>query len=166
MEAIQIECQCSACGYKWFYLPFEETRLLRAELLRYEVHGNSGRRRWGFRRNDGYARESGCGCGDAGCLFLEGFACAEMFDGCGCLGCSALPLTMFTGIAILAPFTHLFTKLARKDLPLYHRACPACDNGMFERTTVLYKNGRAEQLSKSIQLPVVNPVVFASTSTN
>jgi hypothetical protein len=162
MNVIQIECQCTKCQYKWFYLPFEETRLIRAEILRYGGYREHGR--WGGRHPADYPRSSGCGCTSPGCLFLEGFACAEVLDGCGCLGCATMPLTFIGGVSLLAPLTHLFAKLFRKDLPQYHRACPACGSGMFERNTVLYRDGMTELLASITHLPVINPIVVTAPS--
>jgi hypothetical protein len=159
MNAIQIECQCLKCQYQWFYLPFEEARLIRAEVMRYS---SGPYRRSGWNPNP--TRSTGCGCTSPGCLFLEGFACAELLDGCGCLGCATVPMAWIGGLSLLAPLTHWFAKRLREDLPQYHRACPACGSGLFERKTVLYRDGVTELLASIIHLPVVNPLGFLPAS--
>jgi hypothetical protein len=168
MAVVQIECTCEVCHTKWYYLPFEEARMILAEILRIRTRDLSWRERRRYFGRPGY---SGCGCspgcGNAGCSFLEGFACAELFNACGgatCCGEAAcLPGCGVSGIALLLPFTNWLHPLIRmlqiQRIPALHRMCPNCGSGWFERVVAKYEeNGTRRQVEAvSWALPVVNP---------
>ncbi|UOF88600.1 hypothetical protein LSG31_11595 [Fodinisporobacter ferrooxydans] len=169
MSVIQMECTCESCNQEWFYLPFEEMRMVMADIIRIRI------RELGWREQHRYFGRPfvpGCrGC-VPGCACLEGFACGEAcgkLTCCrpGCLpGCGVLGIAMTTGP--LSQWIHTLTQIYQiKHMPTIYRSCPKCGSGWFKKVIAVYEDDGKKRYEQSVswQLPVLNfvhanPAVF------